>query len=272
MVLVAGRAVGLGARTGRCSTGVLIGLGTATKLYPLFLLGGLLVICLRDRRLARLRRSPRSAAARAWVRGQRCRRTSPAASSGRCSGRSTPSAAPTSARSGWSSARPPTHGVHRAHDQRLVVGVLRRSGASACWSLGLRAPDDAAAGAARLPGRGRLPAGQQGLLAAVRPVAAAAGRAGPAALARPADLAGRRGPLLRRGVVVPRRRPRSPAAASDAGFYWLAIVRPDARPSSTSCAIVARDIWWPAARPGARPREVPTADRQRSTRSNVVAV
>ncbi|MGZ4496983.1 MAG: glycosyltransferase family 87 protein [Nocardioides sp.] len=32
-------------------TGVLIGLGTATKLYPLFLLGGLLVICLRDRRV-----------------------------------------------------------------------------------------------------------------------------------------------------------------------------------------------------------------------------
>ncbi len=32
-------------------TGVLIGLGTATKLYPLFLLGGLLVICLRRRTL-----------------------------------------------------------------------------------------------------------------------------------------------------------------------------------------------------------------------------
>jgi uncharacterized membrane protein len=31
-------------------TGVLIGLGTAAKLYPLFLLGGLLVICLRQRR------------------------------------------------------------------------------------------------------------------------------------------------------------------------------------------------------------------------------
>ena len=31
-------------------TGVLIGLGTATKLYPLFLLGGLLIICLRERR------------------------------------------------------------------------------------------------------------------------------------------------------------------------------------------------------------------------------
>ena len=32
-------------------TGVMIGLGTATKLYPLFLLGGLLVICLRDKRI-----------------------------------------------------------------------------------------------------------------------------------------------------------------------------------------------------------------------------
>ena len=31
-------------------TGVLIGLGTAVKLYPLFLLGALVVICLRDRR------------------------------------------------------------------------------------------------------------------------------------------------------------------------------------------------------------------------------
>jgi len=32
-------------------TGVLIGLGTATKLYPLFLLGALLVVCLRRRRM-----------------------------------------------------------------------------------------------------------------------------------------------------------------------------------------------------------------------------
>jgi uncharacterized membrane protein len=31
-------------------TGVMIGLGTATKLYPLFLLGGILVICVRERR------------------------------------------------------------------------------------------------------------------------------------------------------------------------------------------------------------------------------
>ena len=32
-------------------TGVLIGLGTATKLFPLLLLGGVLVICLRERRV-----------------------------------------------------------------------------------------------------------------------------------------------------------------------------------------------------------------------------
>jgi len=32
-------------------TGALIGLGVATKLYPLFLLGGILVICLRNRRI-----------------------------------------------------------------------------------------------------------------------------------------------------------------------------------------------------------------------------
>ena len=47
-------------------TGVLIGLGTATKLYPLFLLGGLLVICLRDRRL-RAFAAATVAAGASWV-------------------------------------------------------------------------------------------------------------------------------------------------------------------------------------------------------------
>jgi uncharacterized membrane protein len=35
-------------------TGVMIGLGTATKLYPMFILGALLVVCLRTRRLREL--------------------------------------------------------------------------------------------------------------------------------------------------------------------------------------------------------------------------
>ncbi len=43
------RLVGLGAGPAARCTGVLIGLGAATKLYPLFLLGAVLVICLRDR-------------------------------------------------------------------------------------------------------------------------------------------------------------------------------------------------------------------------------
>lgn len=48
------------------ATGLLLGLGTATKLYPLFLLGGILVICLRERRWADLARASGAAGA-AWV-------------------------------------------------------------------------------------------------------------------------------------------------------------------------------------------------------------
>ncbi len=50
MVFVAG-ALWAWARDRPVLTGVMIGLGTAAKLYPLFLLGALLVICIRDRRL-----------------------------------------------------------------------------------------------------------------------------------------------------------------------------------------------------------------------------
>ncbi|HLN76630.1 MAG TPA: glycosyltransferase 87 family protein [Nocardioidaceae bacterium] len=47
-------------------TGVMIGLGTATKLYPMFLLGALFVVCLRDRRLRELAVVTASAAG-AWL-------------------------------------------------------------------------------------------------------------------------------------------------------------------------------------------------------------
>jgi uncharacterized membrane protein len=47
-------------------TGVLIGLGCATKLYPLFLLGGVLVICLRRRAYADFGRAA-AAAVGAWT-------------------------------------------------------------------------------------------------------------------------------------------------------------------------------------------------------------
>ncbi len=47
--------------------GVLIGLGTAIKLYPLFLLGALLVVCLRRGRMPRVRARPPVAAVLAWL-------------------------------------------------------------------------------------------------------------------------------------------------------------------------------------------------------------
>lgn len=53
LVLVAGALWGW-SRDRPVLTGVMIGLGTAAKLYPLLLLGALLVICLRERRLREL--------------------------------------------------------------------------------------------------------------------------------------------------------------------------------------------------------------------------
>jgi len=64
VVLVAG-ALWTWARGRPIATGVLIGLGTATKLYPLFLLGPVLVICVRERRWRELVDTVLAAAA-AW--------------------------------------------------------------------------------------------------------------------------------------------------------------------------------------------------------------
>jgi uncharacterized membrane protein len=65
VVFVAG-ALWAWARDRPLLTGVLIGLGTAVKLYPLFLLGGLLVICLRQRRIRTFLLAAAGAVA-AWV-------------------------------------------------------------------------------------------------------------------------------------------------------------------------------------------------------------
>ncbi len=65
VALVAG-ALWAWARDRPALAGVMIGLGTATKLYPLFLLGGVLVICLRERRWRELGMTT-GAAAVAWV-------------------------------------------------------------------------------------------------------------------------------------------------------------------------------------------------------------
>ena len=65
VVFVAG-ALWAWARGRPALTGVMIGLGTAAKLYPLFLLGGVLVICLRRRRLRPFAVTAASAAG-AWL-------------------------------------------------------------------------------------------------------------------------------------------------------------------------------------------------------------
>jgi uncharacterized membrane protein len=65
VVLVAG-ALWTWARGRPVATGVLVGLGTATKLYPLFLLGPIAIICLRERRYRELVDTVLAAAA-AWL-------------------------------------------------------------------------------------------------------------------------------------------------------------------------------------------------------------
>ncbi len=65
VTLVAG-ALWAWARERPALTGVLVGLGVATKLYPLFLLGGILVICVRQRRWRALT-TAYGAAAAAWL-------------------------------------------------------------------------------------------------------------------------------------------------------------------------------------------------------------
>ena len=137
LVFVAG-ALWAWARDRPVLTGVMIGLGTAAKLYPLFLLGALLVICVRDRRLRDF--AAAVLAAVVVVDGdQPPRLRLRARASGPTSGPSTPTAARTSGRCGWSSTRRPTSA---SPPTRSTSG---RGSSSASWCvgvlvLGLRAP------------------------------------------------------------------------------------------------------------------------------------
>ena len=223
-------------------SGVLIGLGTATKLYPLFLLGALLVVCLRRGRMPAFAATT-GAAALAWLAVNL-----PAMLTafdqwkvfwtfnherGADLG------------SVWLVWQQMGHTVTPRPDQRRLPGVLRgglrrRPGARAARPS--YAPDPAA----RAAGRGRLPAGQQGVLAAVRPLAAAARRAGPAALARRADLDRRRGLLLRQRLALPRRldRVRRRAASRTGSTGWRSLVRMAAE--LYIAVLVVRDVLQPA--------------------------
>ncbi len=185
------------------ATGVLLGLGAAVKLYPAFLLGGVLVLCVRARRWRELA-VVTGTAVLAWALAN-----APALLTGPEQWRvfwSFNAERAADLGSVWTMLSQALAVRPRLHHQPGLGVVLRalvpRGGRARPRGAPLTAP-----GPARVPRRGRVPADQQGLLTAVRAVAAAVGRPGPPALARPDHLAGERGLLLRDHLVVPRRLP-----------------------------------------------------------------
>jgi len=117
-------------------TGLMIGLGTAVKLYPLFLLGGILVICLRQRRTRALALASLAAAASWLLANLPAYLSGPAEWKVFWSFNSERGA--TSGRSGWSSSRRSTAPVTRSPSTRTRStsgrGCSSGRGAWACWS------------------------------------------------------------------------------------------------------------------------------------------
>lgn len=183
-------------------TGLLVGVGTAVKLYPLFLLGGVLVICLRRRRWAAFGQAV-AGAVLGWT-----ALNLPAVLTGPDDWRvfwSFNSDRGADLGSVWLLLSQVFDVAFTAHTINLWSWVFFIAWCFGVLVLGWRAPLTPRLAQLGFLDRRRLPAGQQGLLTAVRALAAAPGRAGPPALARSADLAGGRGGLLRSGVVVSRR-------------------------------------------------------------------
>ena len=233
-------------------TGVLIGLGTATKLYPLFLLGGAAGhLPARPAAARDFGRSPSPAACAAWVVANLpAYLTGPRAVAGLLAVQLRPRRRP---RLGLAGARAGAR-TRRSPRTRSTSG---RGCSSAVWCVGVLAARaararDAAPGAARLP----VVAGFL-LVNKVYSPQYVLWLLPLAVLARPRwrdqlGLAGRRDPLLRAvwwylgGYLDAGRRRATPASTG-----WRSCC--GCWPSSTSSRIVARDILWPRARPGARP-------------------
>ena len=200
------------ARSRPVLAGLLLGLGTAAKFYPLLLLGPLLVLCWRAGRTREWWRATLAAAGAwlvvnlpfmlanfdGWATFYRL-------SDSRTEGFS----------SIWFVLANSGHAVPPDLLNRVASGLL----AVACVAIAVGGADGAApapGGGARVPGAGRVRADQQGLLPAVRRLAGPAGRAGPPPVARLPDLAGHRGRALRRHLAVPGRlhQPRPGAAVA----------------------------------------------------------
>ncbi len=230
--------------------GLFWGLGMAAKLYPLFLLGPLLFLCLRAGRMREFGRML-AAFAVAWL------------------VMNLPALwlAPDNWLSFW------TFNSDRSGDLGSIWYVLSLAGhpVDGLNSLALadlradvrrdRRPDPgrsppAADRAGDVPGDRRLPADQQGLLPAVRAVAAAVRGAGPPRVAGLADLHRRRARLLRRHLVASRRSARPGRRRSGQGLLARGD-RPDGSPScgswrSSSGTSGGRRTTSYAIRPGCR--------------------
>ena len=199
------------ARERPVAAGVLIGLAAATKFYPLFVLGPLLVLCLRAGRMREFWATLRGRRSCAWLAVNVPVMLADFDGWSKFYRLSARTAASASARSGSCcrsrATRCPTSQLNVLAGGLFAVACLGDRGAGAVG------PAPAPAAAAGVPRRGGLPADQQGVLAAVRAVADPAGRAGPAALAGLPDLAGRRGRALRRHLAAARGLPAGAAGA-----------------------------------------------------------
>ncbi len=246
VVLVAG-ALWAWARDRPVLTGVLIGLGTATKLFPLFLLGGDPGDLPARPAGARLRAD---APARPWRRGcwPTCRRTSPGAEQWRVfwhfnADRGRRPRLVLAGRGAGEGHRDPG-----AHDQRGLVGVLRRPGAwvSSRWACGRPQTP-------RLAQLGFLVVAGFLLVNKVYSPQYVLWLLPLAVMARPRW----RDQLVWQGGEVfyfvmvwwYLGGELDPASGGDAGFYWLAIVV-RMLAELYLVAIVARDVLQPVARPG----------------------
>jgi uncharacterized membrane protein len=250
-------------------TGVLIGLGTATKLYPLFLLGGLLVICLRDRRWRELCGVVLAGAATWLVVNAPGYLTGPEQWKVFWSFNSERTA---DLGSVWLVLSQATDTAFTAHTINLWSYAIFGLWCAGVALLGWLAPTTP-----RLAQLGFLVVAGFLLVNKVYSPQYVLWLLPLAVLARPRvrdQIVWQAGEIVYFASVWWYLDGQlAPGGGEDAGFYWVAIfIRVAAE--LYLCAMVARDIWWPRHDPvrSSLNRPPPTEPQTISTRSNVVAV
>jgi uncharacterized membrane protein len=263
VVLVAG-ALWSWARGRPVLTGVLIGLGTATKLYPLFLLGALAVICLRERRWRELTGVVLAGAATWLLANAPAYLTGPEQwqvfwtfNSGRTADLG----------SVWLVISQASDVAISAHTINVWSWAVFGVWCAAVAALGLAAPTTP-----RFAQLGVLVVAGFLLVNKVYSPQYVLWLLPLAVLARPRwrdQIVWQAGEVLYfAGVWWYLKGDLDAGGGDDPGFYWMAIaVRVAAE--LYLCAVVARDVWWPRHDPV---RGLPRRDQWISTRSNVVAV